>query len=186
MFRRFIVVVFALTVLASCPVLAADAVPGDACSTTNAYMVSGGPDTAGKQYMMLCNGATWSAPIMFTSAGLVGIGTTTPAGPLTISPPATQTIGAGGTVAANGCNTLKPVTSTAARSTSTTNAFTAATESGCCMNVFNVGTFTITLKRSANFLATGGADVLLTAGSFVSVCSDGAKWYQTSALITPS
>jgi hypothetical protein len=46
--------------------------------------------------------------------------------------------------------------------------------------------FYITLKHSANFKTSGGADVSLMAGSFVPVCSDGSKWYQTAALLTPS
>jgi len=54
------------------------------------------------------------------------------------------------------------------------------------MHVFNVGTFTITLKHSANFKTSGGADVSLTAGSLVPVCSSGTIWYQTAAVLTPS
>jgi len=120
------------------------------------------------------------------SNGAVGIGTTTPAAPLTVAPPASETVAAAATITANGCSTIKQVTSTAARSTSTTDAFTNSTAAGCCMHVFNTGTFTITIKHSANFKTSAGADVSLTAGSFVPVCSSGTIWYQTAAVLTPS
>ncbi len=85
MLRRLLLAALCLAVLAPCPALAADAVPGDSCATVNAYMQSGGPETSGNQYFMRCNGSTWSAPVMFTSAGLVGIGTASPATALDVA-----------------------------------------------------------------------------------------------------
>ena len=119
-------------------------------------------------------------------SGNVGVGTTAPAAPLTVAPPVNETVTAGATITANGCSTLKPVTSTAARATSTTNAFTNSTAAGCCMTVQNVGSFTITIKHSANMKTSNGADISLSSGSFVPVCSDGSIWYQTASLITPA
>ena len=101
------------------------------------------------------NGSGPAEAMRIASSGYVGIGTNAPAAPLTVAPPASQTVTAGATITGNACSTIKPVTSTAARSTSTTNAFTNSTAAGCCMHVFNVGTFTITLKHSANFKTSG-------------------------------
>lgn len=82
--RRALLAAVAAFLWLAGPASAADSVPGDACATTNAFMESGGPETSGKQYLMLCNGSTWTAPLMFTSAGTVGIGTTSPAFPLSV------------------------------------------------------------------------------------------------------
>ncbi len=85
MLRRLLLAASFLAVLAVPPALAADAAPGDSCSTANAYMQSGGPETSGNQYFMRCNGSIWSAPIMFTSTGRVGIGTASPATALDVA-----------------------------------------------------------------------------------------------------
>ncbi len=117
--------------------------------------------------MQYCNGSTWTY--------------------FDLSPSA-ETIAAGATVTANACGGLKKVTSTAARVTDTTNTFTASSTSydGCCMDVMNTGTFTITLDQNAKFKTSGGADVSLVAGGIVRVCSNGTNWYQTTAVLTPS
>jgi hypothetical protein len=97
---------------------------------------------------------------------------------------ATQTIAAGGTIAADSCGaSIKRVTAAGAVTTSTTNTFTApaAANSGCHMMICNVGAQTITLDKNALTLLQGGADVALLASSCVGVASDGAIWRQTSA-----
>lgn len=114
--------------------------------------------------------------------------TTASLGGLRVAPPAAQTIGAGGTIAADACGTIKLVTAAGGVTTDTTNTFTAPASAnyGCCMVVRNSGAQTITLDRNGNFLTITAADLSLTAGSNVEVCSDGVDWFQVSALATPS
>lgn len=94
--------------------------------------------------------------------------------------PAAQTIGAAGTVAADACGGIKRITATAARTTSTTDTFTApaTSNSGCAMDVINVGGFAITLDNNANFNSAGAADVVLGASDTVRVASNGSMWFQ--------
>ncbi|HMN67116.1 MAG TPA: discoidin domain-containing protein [Bdellovibrionales bacterium] len=96
---------------------------------------------------------------------------------------ATQTIGAGGTITANACGGIKRITATAARTTSTSNTFTApaGANAGCCMDVINVGSFNITLDNNSNFYSAGAANVVLGARDTVRVCSDGTAWTQIGA-----
>jgi hypothetical protein len=101
--------------------------------------------------------------------------------------PATQTIAAGNTVAADACGGVKAITAAGAVTTSTTDTFTApsAANAGCLMVVCNVGaTNTITLDKNANTLLTAGADVALLANSCVSVMSNGTVWRQIGAIQT--
>ena len=111
---------------------------------------------------------------------------TSPSGPLLVVPPTAQTITAGSTVTANGCGTLKLVTSAGAVTTDTTDTFTApsANNAGCIMQVCNSGSNNITLDTNARFKSFGGLDVVLTADDCVSVGSTGASgvWYQLSGL----
>lgn len=103
------------------------------------------------------------------------------------TPPVTQTIGAGGIVAADACGAVKNITAAGAVSTDATNAFTApaAANTSCTMLVCNVGaTNTITLKRSANVLLVGGADVALLGNSCLMVNSNGVVWRQLTAQLT--
>jgi hypothetical protein len=100
--------------------------------------------------------------------------------------PAAQTIGSGGTIAADACGGLKVVTAAGAVNTDTTNPFTApaAGNQGCVMNVCNTGANTITIKHATLFLSTSGADVALAQNKCVPVGSTGASgvWYQLGAL----
>jgi hypothetical protein len=101
--------------------------------------------------------------------------------------PATQTIAAGNTVAADACGGVKAITAAGAVTTSTTDTFTtpSAANAGCMMVVCNVGTTnTITLDKNANNLLTGGADVALLANSCISVISNGTLWRQIGAIQT--
>ncbi len=101
------------------------------------------------------------------------------------TPPAVQTIGAGDTIAADGCGTIKRVIATAARTTSTAHTFTApaAGNTGCFMFVINQSTNTITLDNNSEFFSAAAGDVALGANDAVGVVCDGTAWYQTSALL---
>ena len=71
--------------------IAAEPLPGDACSTQYIFSQTGGPETTGVRNMLMCNGSTWQQRMTFTSAGYVGIGTVSP----------TQALEVNGTVYAN-------------------------------------------------------------------------------------
>lgn len=115
----------------------------------------------------------------------VAVGTTTlPTGGFKVQAPATQTIAATETVAADACGTIKKITADSAITTSTTDTFTAPADANdsCCMDVINVGaTNNITLDANANFNAA--ADVVLTPCDVIRVCSDGIDWYPIDALV---
>lgn len=100
--------------------------------------------------------------------------------------PATQTIAAGGTVAADACGGYKRISSAGAVATSTTNTFTApdSTQVGACsMTVCNVGANNITLDNNVNFKSIAGADIVLTADDCTMVVSDGTVWRSTGPLV---
>lgn len=101
------------------------------------------------------------------------------------TPPAAQTIAAGNTITADACGTIKAVSSAGAVTTSTTDTFTApsATNSGCQMDLCNVGANNITLDNNANFKSIGGADIVLTPDDCTQVASDGTDWYSTGSLV---
>lgn len=100
--------------------------------------------------------------------------------------PATQTITAGSTVTANGCMTIKRLTSDGAVTTSTAQTFDAANSenAGCIMTIINVGSNNITLDSNSTFISSGGADVVLTANDSVTVGSTGVYWYQIGNLVS--
>lgn len=133
---------------------------------------------------------TDAAPSVLTTALTLGadqIGTF--AKGMQVTPPTTQTIAAGNTVAADSCGGLKAITAAGAVSTDTTNTFTApaAANTGCLMYVCNTGaTNAITLDKNANFLTLAGADVVLLANSCIAVVSNGTLWKQLTALLTSS
>jgi hypothetical protein len=100
--------------------------------------------------------------------------------------PATQTIGAGGTVAADACGGYKRITAAGAVATSLTNTFTApdpAQVGSCVMLVCNVGTNTITLDNNVLFKSIAGADILLTADDCTEVVGDGTLWRSVGGLV---
>lgn len=115
------------------------------------------------------------------SASSFGGGTFTQGG----FPPAAQTIAAGNTIQANACGTVKQITAAGAVSTDTTDTFTAPSgaNAGCVMTVVNVGAENITLDNNANFKSAGGSDVVMTGNDALIVASNGAAWYQVSALL---
>jgi phage-related minor tail protein len=99
--------------------------------------------------------------------------------------PAAETIASEATITANACGGVKQITASGEVTTNTTNTFTApaAANSGCCMDVINVGANAITLDNNTNFVSAGAGNVVLGAGDTVRVCSTGAsgKWYQIGA-----
>jgi hypothetical protein len=116
------------------------------------------------------------------ASDVITIGTT--AGQIRALPAAAQTISAGGTVTANACGTVKLITSGGAVTTSTTNTFTTpgTTNAGCCMDVVNTGANNITLDANTAFRTIGGTNQVVGQYDAVRVCSDGASWYQVSAV----
>lgn len=100
------------------------------------------------------------------------------------TPPATQTIAAGGTINADACGGLKKISSAGAVTTDTTNTFTAPAtlNNNCSMQVLNVGANNITLDNNANFVSLGGVDILLKPNQAVTVNSTGLSgaWYQVA------
>lgn len=96
--------------------------------------------------------------------------------------PATQTIAASGTIAADACGSIKRVTAGAPVTTNTTNTITKpdpALNRGCQMLIVNVGTNTITLDANALFLSThgvnGNGDYILGSSDTVRVFSLGGN-----------
>lgn len=131
-----------------------------------------------------------------TSAGVVGVtinGVDAGAVASTIGQrgpvPATQVIGAGGTITADACGGIKNISSAAAVTTDTTNTFTApaAANKGCIMVVCNVNAAdAITLDDNAlsNLAGIAGAtpgDTVLGALDCVQVGSTGTVWSQHGA-----
>jgi hypothetical protein len=119
------------------------------------------------------------------SRDVVAIGDTDMAsGPFQVQPPAAEAIVAASTITANGCGTMKPISSVGNVTTDTTDTFSIPAEAndGCCMDVVNVDTVdTITLDNNAHFFSAGAADVVLGPGDSVRVCSNGSAWYQIGA-----
>lgn len=100
--------------------------------------------------------------------------------------PTAQTIGSGGTIAADACGGIKRISSAGAVVTSTSNTFTApgTSNTGCVMEVVNSGANQIDLDLNGNFDGfaaddTGSdGDIDLAAGAVVRVASDGVIWRQ--------
>jgi hypothetical protein len=108
-------------------------------------------------------------------------------GNLTSTAPATEVIGAGGTITADACGGVKAISATAARTTDTTNSFTApsAALSGCCMVVFNADdTDTITIDENTLTDNVGTGNLAVTAMDAVTFCCDGTTWRQITALLS--
>jgi hypothetical protein len=129
---------------------------------------------------------TFSDAISINGTGSVAINSTqtTLAAKFVVAPPTAETIGAGATITANACGTVKLITSTAIRTTNTTDTFASSTASyaGCCMDVLNTGSFNITLDANAKFKTAGAADQVLGTDDTLRVCSNGTNWYQVGAI----
>lgn len=122
------------------------------------------------------------------SSGNVGIGLNNPASAFVVKSDVTEDIPAGGTIPADECGSIKKIKASTAVTTNTTNTFTAPTSGydGCCMEVFNTGANNITLDQNAKFKTVGAANVVLTSGDFVRVCSNGTNWYQVAPMFSPN
>ncbi|QQG36965.1 MAG: DUF1566 domain-containing protein [Micavibrio aeruginosavorus] len=64
---------------------AQDAQPGDACATANAYVISGGPESAGKVFTMTCQGGVWTRITESDTAGNLGVKKALPKTPLDVA-----------------------------------------------------------------------------------------------------
>lgn len=97
--------------------------------------------------------------------------------------PATQVLGAGATITADACGGVKRISATAARTTDTTDSFTApsANNAGCVMDIQNVGPATITIDSNAHFPVPGGVDMVLQSSGSARVFSTGSIWTRTAA-----
>lgn len=104
-------------------------------------------------------------------------GDATVAGDFLKTPLTAQVLGAGGTIAVTGgCGGVVQVSVTADRTTDTTNTFTApsAANTGCRVDVINLGGGTITLDDNALFNVA--ANIVLSTGDSAEVVSTGAAW----------
>lgn len=93
------------------------------------------------------------------------------------TPIASAALGAGGTIAVAGaCGGVLQLTVTADRTTDTTDTFTApaAANTGCRLDVINMGGGTITLDD--NSLFNVAANIVLGTGDSAEVVSTGAAW----------
>ena len=92
--------------------------------------------------------------------------------------PATQTITAGATITADACGGVKRISAASAATTSTSNSFTApsALNSGCVMDVINVGPAPITIDSNAIFPTKNAADAVLDSSGTIKVVSVGSYW----------
>lgn len=93
--------------------------------------------------------------------------------------PPIQVLGAAATINADACGGIKRISALAARTTDTTNSFTApsASNAGCRMTVVNLSTNTITIDVNSNFPAAGGATgFALQENGVMDVFSNGSTW----------
>jgi hypothetical protein len=99
-------------------------------------------------------------------------------------PPSAQTINDGNEITANACGGFKAITSAGVVTTNTSNTFTApaAGNTGCVMQVCNVGANNIILDNNANFKSNGGIDQVLGATDCVAVANNGTAWYQIAPM----
>lgn len=166
----------ALTVL---PGGAAAMTVGGASATKVDVITDGGTVTIDGSITTPAAGALTGATSLTLTGGTTGI-VTIDANGVRVTPPATQTIGAGGIIAADACGTTKNVTAAAPVTTDTTDSLTApaAANTNCRMMVCNVGANTITIDKNAHNVLQGGADVALLANSCVSFESNGTLWRQ--------
>lgn len=119
-----------------------------------------------------------------SNSRIMGVGSSNYTANFLATPPGAETITAAATITANACGTVKQITAAGTITTNTTNTFTApaAANTGCCMDVINTGSNTITLDQNANFKTNGGTDKALAASNFIRVCSNGTAWYQIGPL----
>ncbi len=67
------------------PAFAAEPVAGDACSTSNQIVVTGGPETTGVRHTLRCNGTKWVQEQTIDASANSGFGTASPAARIDIN-----------------------------------------------------------------------------------------------------
>lgn len=77
-----LVILFLVLVLFTVPSLAQEAQPDDACTAANTIIMSGGPETSGKGYYMVCTGGVWARIMESDTSGNLGVRQAAPAAPL--------------------------------------------------------------------------------------------------------
>ncbi len=165
---------------------------GDDDTAADTITIGSAKDTVSVAGIAVTVGSTGTTSATVVRSGTGGVSITSGVGAVTVdlngsrvTMPAAQTIGAGGTVAADACGGMKMISSAGGVTTDTTDSITApaAGNAGCCMRIVNVGANSITLDNNAHFASAGAADVVLGATDAADVCSSGAlgKWYQTGA-----
>ncbi len=130
-------------------------------------------------------------PFIIDADGNIGVGNTSPAGRLVVSPPPTQTLANGDTITADACGTIKKISITGATITDTTNTFTtpSSANDGCCMDIILVDTapgLILTLDANPNFKTNGGTNQMMDVNDALRVCSTGVAgfWHQVSAIMS--
>lgn len=102
-------------------------------------------------------------------------------------PPTAQVLVNDGTILDNGAGGIKRISSASDIRTGLTNTFTTPSQTadgtdniGSWMDVFNTGSFTVTLKSNTAFKTYGNLDIDLPSGAVVRVLCDGTQWRQAS------
>jgi len=65
-----------LVAVAVTPAFAAEPVPGDACTTLNYIIETGGPETTGVRHLLRCDGTVWQQEMTIDTDGSVTLGST--------------------------------------------------------------------------------------------------------------
>lgn len=112
--------------------------------------------------------ANFSGPVSMTGGQLTAI-------------PAPQTVAAAFQINADACGGIKQITSAGVVTSSTTTPLpaAAAANSGCMMDIVNVGPASITVKLVAgSYNWNGAADVVLGSSDTFTVGSNGSQWFE--------
>lgn len=190
----FSLFVFAVAALASAQALA-DPQPGDACTTANAYITSGGPENAGKAFTMTCQGGVWVRITESDTAGNLGVKQADPKAPLHVGGEAIigPTTGLACDTGRTGGLRWSSANSTFEMCDGTSWRLLAAASvaSDCTPNAFsftdltNQPLNTLTVSNSLNITGIdAGCVVSVTGGGAPQISVNGGVW-TTSTVINP-